>query len=214
MTNDPSPLQTTPPPTIAPWSADALPTAIARYLRAFQGEFDVREVASELPYCGPPSAQFRRSQHDGERIARFHRFATRRRTVFWEPRRHAILNPLTADLLAAAQALGGRLHARGSSAGPFGFHAGGCDVWVELLDGGVGVEVEITEHQTTNLVHAAQRTTILGAAAFRALTRTLGFEHVRRRLPGEAVRPDLATVDRNCNDLLAAHARAESPPSV
>jgi hypothetical protein len=63
-------------------------------------------------------------------------------------------------------------------------------------------------------VHAAQRATILGAAAFRALTRTLGFEHVRRRLPGEAVRPDLATVDRNCNDLLAAHARAEPPPSV
>jgi hypothetical protein len=134
--------------------------------------------------------------------------------VFWEPRRQGILSSLTADLLAAAQALGGRLHVRVSPGSPGGFHAEGGDVWVELLDGGVGVEVEISEHQTTNRVHAAQRTTILGAGAFRALTRTLGFDHVRRRLPGEAYRPDLATVDRNCSDLLAKHARAEPPSTV
>jgi hypothetical protein len=79
-TNEPPP-----PPTLEPWSADAAPTT----------------VASDLPHSGPTSARLQRSQHDGETIARFHRFATRRRTVFREARRHAILNPLAADLLAA-----------------------------------------------------------------------------------------------------------------
>ena len=76
-------------------------------------------------------------------------------------------------------------------------------MWIALLDGGVGVEVHLCEHPTTNRVQAAQRTTVHGNAAFRAVTRAMGFDHHARRLPGEALLPDFVSLDRELSERLA-----------
>lgn len=184
------------PHTVAPWDPKCPPEIVRRYIRAFEGEFDTEYLSCGMPYGGPVSARFRRSKTSASDRSGFHRFTNQHPTVIWEPRSHRIINPLTADLLAAAQALGGMVSLRGSAAGPFGIHAAGRDIWVGLLDGGVGVEVTVWERQTTNRVGAAQRTTILGVSALRLLTRSLGFEHLPRRLHGEHARPELDGIDR------------------
>ncbi len=182
---------------LEPWCPNSMPDAVRRYVRPFRVEFDMWEVGSDLPYSGPASALFRRSS--GRRTDRsgFHRFAKLKSWHgLWEPRDQDILTAVTADLLATAHALGGRLCFQSSPSGPGGVHAEADDVWVALLDGGVGVEIELREHQTTNRVTARQRSTIRGAAVYRAVTRAMGFDHMRRRLPGEAALPDLDQLDQ------------------
>lgn len=185
------------PQIVAPWNTQNPPEAVSCYTNPFELEFSVEDLCSEVPYRGPVSGKFRRSATSELDRSGFHRFTNRHPTVIWEPRSHQIINPLTADLLAAAEALGGELHRRGSPAGPFGIHASGTDVWIGLCDGGVGVEVNVWESETTNRVFARQRTTIHGAAAFRMLTRALGFDHMPRKLHGENARPDLEAIDRD-----------------
>jgi hypothetical protein len=182
---------------LEPWSSCEMPEAVRRYVRPYRIEFDTTELDSELPYSGPASAVLRRSTCRSADRSGFHRFANLKEwDALWEPRSHAPLSAITADLLATAHALGGRLCYRNSPGGPGGFHVEGDDVWIALLDGGIGVEVELYEHQTTNRVSARQRTTIRGSATYRAVTRAMGFDHVHRRLPGETALPDLEDLDQ------------------
>jgi hypothetical protein len=107
----------------------------------------------------------------------------------WAPRRNHFPNCLTADLFAAGDLLGGKQESKFSSAMPFGLGADSGAVWVSLLDGGVGVEVVMWEHEYTNRIHGRQRTTVRGPTAYRALLELLGFDWIDRRLVGEKIRP-------------------------
>jgi hypothetical protein len=186
------------------WSPKRMPDAVARYERAFSWELDTSFLRSGLPYSGCVRARLRRRAAVPKGPG-FHRFAQLHDWVgLWEPRRHTPVCPLTADLLATAHALGGRLCFRHSPGGPGGYHAEVHEVWIALHDGGVGVEVRLCEHPTTNRVRAAQRATIRGNAAFRAVTRAMGFDHLARRLPGEASPPDFEAIDRDVTERLAA----------
>jgi hypothetical protein len=192
---------------VAPWKSTEPPAVIRRYIRAFEGEFDSDDLESSVPYRGSVREVFRRSTKVPAAGA-FHRFNSLHWWPdYWAPKRDPILHTLTADLLWAAVCLGGRLCYEGSPAGPGGAHASGNDLWVALLDGGVGIEVLVYEHETTNRVSASQRTTIRGNAAFRAVTRSLGFDHLPRKLLGEHARPDFQSLDRDLAECLASTSR-------
>jgi hypothetical protein len=195
---------------VRPWSWNDQPDPVRRYACAFRGEFDVSDLRSCIPYAGPVRACLRRSTA-GRDSSGFHRFIDLRPWLDrWEPRDRSIICSFTADLLHAAYALGGRCCYDGSDGAPGGFRPEIGVVWVALLDGGVGVEVRLDEHQTTNRVMASERTTIRGTAAMRAITRALGFDHLPRRLPGEDGRPDFDAIDRWVAERIA-HAR---PPTT
>jgi hypothetical protein len=85
-------------------------------------------------------------------------------------------------------------------------------LWVALLDGGVGIEGLVHEHRTTNHVSASQRTTIRGNAAFRAVTRSLGFDHLPRKLSGELALPDVQALDLDLAQRLAGSDCERTPP--
>lgn len=192
---------------IAPWKSSERPEAIRRYIRAFEGEFDSRSLESCVPYRGNVSEVFRRSTKVPTAGA-FHRFNSLHWwPCYWAPKCDPILHSLSADLLWAAVCLGGRLCYEGSPAGPGSANASGNDLWIALLDGGVGVEVLVYEHQMTNRVSASQRTTIRGNAAFRAVTRSLGFDHIPSKLLGEAERPDFQSLDLDLAQRLASTGR-------
>lgn len=187
-----------------PWSPKRKPDAVVRYERALTWEVDASYLRSGLPYSGCVRARMRRLTKVPEGPG-FHRFGRLAEWVgLWEPRRHEPVCPFTADLLVVAHALGGRLCFDHSPSGPGGYHAEVNQVWIALLDGGVGVEVRLCEHPTTNRVRAAQRATVRGNAAFRAVTRAMGFDHLARRLPGEAVLPGFDSLDREIAERRAA----------
>lgn len=121
----------------------------------------------------------------------------------WTMRADRELNDLTADLLAAADALGGKLEKESSSSSPGGIGVDSGTVWVAFLDGGVGVEVVLCEDEYTNRVKALQRTTIRGPRAYRALLELLGFDWINRRLTGETTTPSHRELIQLVNDLLA-----------
>jgi hypothetical protein len=112
----------------------------------------------------------------------------------------------------AAVRVGGRLCSRGSPAGSGSVNASRKDLWVALLDGGVGIEGLVHEHHTTNHVSASQRTTIRGNAAFRAVTRSLGFDHLPRKLSGELALPDVQALDLDLAQRLAGSDCERTPP--
>jgi len=166
------------------WDPENPPRSVAKYLSAFMGEFDqVTEVASDFPYDGKASSAFRkiRTPEQNKWYTRFDGLGE----GCWAPKRDGILNNLTADLLAAAEFLGAEMHTRGSSALPGGIGADGRFIWMKLLDGGVGVDVLVSEHEYTNRVSGFQRTTIRGPKAYRVLCEFLGFDAPSRKLPGE-----------------------------
>ena len=169
------------------WTHDALPTGVCNYLDAYCGEFSTDHIRSGYPYSGPAKNHFRRiSRSETDRC--FERFDGHGAGC-WTLRRNDPQNDLTADLLAAAEILGGEPQSKHSSAG---FGGGGVDsgnIWIDLLDGGVGVQVILTEHATSNRVAISQSTTIRGAAAYRALLQLLGFDWLQRKLKEESVRP-------------------------
>jgi hypothetical protein len=144
-------------------------------------------MESNYPYHGPASSSFRRLTRvdPRETYDRFEAFGI----GCWTLRRDKILNDLTADLLAAADFLRGAMKSNASSAGPGGMGVDSSKVWVSFLDGGVGVEVQLYEHERTNRVSGTQRTTIRGAKAYRALLEVLGFDWINRKLEGEAEKP-------------------------
>ena len=187
------------------WNQKALTPSVSKYIRAYRGEFDADSIESEFLYRGPASAAFRRLTKIDPSEG-FDRFEGRG-SGLWTLRNDRILNPLTADLLAAADTLGGELETKSSSAFPGGIGADSRNVWVTLLDGGVGVEVVLWELQTTNRVKARQRTTIRGPKAYRVLLELLGFDRISRKLHGESVIPPHDEIMRLTNALSVKGAR-------
>jgi hypothetical protein len=170
------------------WKPENPPRSVDKYMSAFMGEFSqVEDLESDFPYEGKASSTFRqiRTPEQNKWFTRFEGLGE----GCWVPKRDSILNNLTADLLAAAEFLGGEMHTQGSSALPGGIGADGRFIWMKLLDGGVGVEVLVSEHEYTNRVSGFQRTTIRGAKAYRALCEFLGFDSPSRKLPGEGSVP-------------------------
>ena len=91
---------------------------------------------------------------------------------------------------AATVALGGQLAKKWPLFHPDG--SGVVDirrVWAALLDGGVGVSVELYQDESTNQIQARQRTTIIGPTVYRAVLELLGFDWINRKLSGEEVKP-------------------------
>jgi len=178
------------------WQRSKPSQAVQRYIGAYLGEFDTGGLCCQLPYRGAVSGLICGRKDGTDQRGAFHRFSTLRPwTVYWEPRRQGIINNFTADLLHTASCLGGRLCYEGSPAGPGGIHAEGNDLWIGFEDGGVGVEVSVVEHHNTNRLSASQRTTIRGAHVLRLVTRAMGFDHIPRKLTGEAVAPSAQSMD-------------------
>ena len=180
------------------WTQNSLTPSVRKYIDAFGGEFSAEFMESEFPYRGRSSDAFRRitkvdpSEHDERFEGRGH--------GCWALKRDHILNPLTADLLAAADVMGGK--AETDSASTFRSHVEWGKVWVSFLDGGVGVEVVLSEHETTNRVHASQHTTIRGPRAYRTLLEFLGFDWIKRRLQWENATPSHEEIREQVGQLL------------
>lgn len=183
------------------WQPKSPSPGISEYIESFGGEFYDKGFESHYPYNGKASAVFRRMVKI-EEFEASERFEGKG-TGCWALREDSILNDMTADLIAAAEILGGILSAHGGSSFPGGIGAESSTIWVDVLDGGVGVKVVMWEHECTNQVDARQRTTIRGPKAYRALLELLGFDWINRRLPGEAVTPSHREIINIVNDLLA-----------
>jgi hypothetical protein len=182
------------------WLHEAPTISVDRYIDAHRGEFSTNRMVSRYPYHGPPSALFRRLTRIPAHEA-YDRFEAHGMGC-WTLKRDGILNDLTADLLAAADFLRGKVQADGSCSGPGGIGLDSSKVWVAFLDGGIGVEVQLYEHQSTNRVSGTQRTTIRGAKAYRALLELLGFDWINRKLEGEVKKPDRAEIAQLVEDAI------------
>jgi hypothetical protein len=177
-----------------------LTPSVSKYFRTYRGEFRTNWMQSDYPYGRKAHQTFRQVLYMGSYEAS-QRFEGKG-IGCWALRSDRILNNLTADLLAAAEALGGHLETKSSSSLPGGIGANSGMVWVALLDGGVGVEVELCEHEYTNRMQASQRTTIRGPRAYRALLELLGFDWINRKLTGESATPRHQEFIQLVNDLL------------
>jgi hypothetical protein len=174
------------------WLHEAPSPSVDKYIDAHRGEFNTDWIESGYPYVGPAASCFRRltkinpcevyDRFEGQGIG------------CWTLKRDKILNELTADLLAAGDFLKGKMKTDSVSSAPGGIGAESSKVWVSFLDGGVGVEVLLCEHERTNRVQGTQRTTIRGPKAYRALLELLGFDWINRKLEGEAIKPDRAEI--------------------
>ena len=183
------------------WSQKSPTPSVSEYFDTYMGEFSTDWIDSCYPYGAKASAAFRQVLKMGEYEAS-QRFEGKGNGC-WALRSDGILNDLTADVLAAAEALGGKLETASSSSMPGGIGADSGTVWVSILDGGVGVEVVLCEHEYTNRMEAHQRTTIRGPRAYRALLELLGFDWINRRLTGEPATPSHQEFIQLVNDLLA-----------
>jgi hypothetical protein len=183
------------------WRREFLLTSVQSYLAAFKGEFDTTGIDSGFPY------RQRQASMDFRRITRMNAWEASERFEdkgkgCWGLHDDDIVNGITADLLAAAELLGGRIENRRLSGSPGGI---GCDttaLWISLLDGGVGVFVSLGQDEETNEMEAHQRTTIRGARAYRALLELLGYAWISRQLEDEVVKPSHEEVQRWVQDLL------------
>ena len=186
------------------WSQKSLTAGVSKYFDAYMGEFDTAQIESDYPYRGRASDVFRwvtEADYSGGSFGG-------NGAGCWVLRRDHSLNNFTADLLAAADTLGGKLEIDNSSALPGGFGADSSRIWTSLLDGGVGVSIELKEHQSTNRVHAKHRTTICGPRAYRVLLELLGFDWINRKLYGETARAMHEEIIGQVKDLLAREVRA------
>lgn len=165
------------------WRRNELPRSVRAYFDAHRGEFSLSRVISKYPYSGNPWVKFRELT-EINRYAGFHRFEGRGAGC-WELVHDKIRNPRTTDLLAAAELLMGDMTRSATSGLPGGIGVDTRQVWVECLDGGVGVEVQIGEDEYTNRPEGWQRTTIRGPLAFRCLLELLGFDWIDGKLTGE-----------------------------
>ena len=183
------------------WSQNLPSPSVSRYFNTYKGEFYTDEIESNYPYTGKPSWAFRQvlKMDDYETSQRFEG----KGDGCWALQSDRILNNLTADLLAAADALGSNPETESLSSMPMGIGAEYGTVWVALLDGGVGVKVVLCENEYTNRMEARQRTTIRGPRAYRALLELLGFDWINRKLTGEQVTPRHEEIIDLVNALLA-----------
>jgi len=182
------------------WFHESLTPSVDKYIDAHRGEFDTEWIESGYPYDGPAASCFRRltkiNPYEG-----YDRFEGQG-IGCWTLKRDKILNGLTADLLAAGDFLKGRMKSDSVSGAPGGIGADSSKVWVSFLDGGVGIEVLLCEHERTNRVQGTQRTTIRGPKAYRALLELLGFDWINRKLEGEAVKPSHEEIKRLVDERL------------
>ena len=182
------------------WSQKSLTPSVGAYFDSYRGEFSTNSIRSHYPYEGKALATFRQ-------VMKMDKYEASQRfegkgAGCWTMRADRELNDLTADLLAAADALGGKLEKASSSSSPGGIGVDAGTVWVAFLGGGVGVEVVLCEDEYTNRVKALQRTTIRGPRAYRALLELLGFDWINRRLTGEPATPSHQEFIQLVNDLL------------
>lgn len=184
------------------WTHTAPTRGVERYLSAHRGEFRLRGMKSRSPYSGDAVRSFRElrevNPYEG-----YHRFAKGAGEGCWMLIKDKIRNNLTADLLAAAEALSGQVatNATYGPAGGYGVDTG--EVWVGLLDGGVGVEVHVGQDDETGRPEGWQRTTIRGPKAYRCLLELLGFNFINEKLTGESLTPSHREIIDMVIDLLA-----------
>jgi hypothetical protein len=183
------------------WTHTAPTRGVERYLSAHRGEFRLRGMKSRSPYSGDAVRSFRElrevNPYEG-----YHRFAKGAGEGCWMLIKDKIRNNLTADLLAAAEALSGQVatNATYGPAGGYGVDTG--EVWVGLLDGGVGVEVHVGQDDETGRPEGWQRTTIRGPKAYRCLLELLGFDWIDEKLNGEEYAPTRGEILEEVNRLL------------
>lgn len=183
------------------WTPDDPPPGVRAYIRAHY-EFDWNLISSDYPYEGVRwSDRFKSSP-------RCDRYGIPKPTLGhgWRPRRDHILNNLTADLIAAAELLGVGAEIETAGGWPGGLGAEGVVVSIPLLDGELSVAFTMSEHQTTNRVHAWQVTLVTGPLALRALVELLGFSPPGRRLRGEARAPGQKSIAEEVGKRLEAAA--------
>ena len=186
------------------WTHENQTPSVESYFDAHQGEFYVEGVKSAYPYRGFEW------EHEFEELENidpsegYHRFEGRG-SGCWVLCEDEIENSLTADLLAAADLLGGAGEAGGIHGPPGGFGIDQQGVWVGLLDGGVGVEVHIGQDEYTNAPEGWQRTTIRGALALRCLLQFLGFDWINGKLESEVAIPEQEEVKKLVEDLLTTN---------
>jgi hypothetical protein len=158
-------------------------------------------MKSRFPYSGDAVRSFRElreiNPYEG-----YHRFAKGAAEGCWTLIKDKIRNNLTADLLAAAEVLFGQVatNATYGPAGGYGVDTG--EVWVGLLDGGVGVEVHVGQDDETGRPEGWQRTTIRGPKAYRCLLELLGFDWIDEKLNGEEYAPTRGEILEEVNRLL------------
>lgn len=186
------------------WSQTSPTPSVVAYFGTHRGEFNTRWIQSGYPHKGKASASFRlvTKIDEWDDTERFEG----KGNGCWALRPDRGLNTMTADLLAAADTLGGQSETKSYSAAPGGMGADSGTVWVALLDGGVGVDVALRQHQSTNRLQVRQHTTIRGPRAYRALLELLGFDWIKRKLTGEQVKPNHEEFIQLVNELLAKRA--------
>ncbi len=181
------------------WRDKSIPKSVDSYKDAFAGEINFY-VDSQYPYQGPPSRRFKQIK---PKPVDNTSASSEQPMGKWALNSDRAPNSLTADLLAAAEALGGKPDMGGLS--------GVCSAdsnWlqIQLLDGGVFVHVTLSEHPTTNRVSADQRTRVRGSKCYRTLLELLGFDQPPIKLPGELVVPKIEEIVDQVSDLLIAKA--------
>lgn len=183
------------------WTHESPTPSVKRYLSLHRGEFDTDLIESGFPYSGKASGRFRRFIPESEWT--FFDMFKGRGEGCWVLRRDGILNDLSADLLAAADYLKGSSSSSSISGMPGGIGVESGKVWVGLLDGGVGVELHVSEHERTNRVSGSQRTTIRGPMAYRVLLEFLGFDYSSRKLYCETKAPSRSEIQATIGKLLS-----------
>jgi len=183
------------------WTPINTTPSVNRYLNYYGNEFATDFIKPNYPYEGPASKTFRKiSNLDYSRD--WERRLEEMGNGCWAVRRDEMLNPLTADLLAAADLLGGVQHRNSSSAAYGGMGVDESIQCVYLLDGGVGVVIRFYEDDRTNSVEASEQTTIRGPRTYRVLTELLGFDWINRKLPEEDKRPTHEEIQEQVRSLL------------
>ncbi len=165
---------------ISLWAKESSTQSVKQYIDGTSAEFPYFSFKSLFPYQGLPSSEFCFIRDVKKQFPHF-RFSFKH-VGGWKLRRDSFQNNVTADILAAADLLGGKLK---SDSGAYMSGLEQDDIFVPLLDGGVTVYVRIVEHGVTNNLRGYQGTFIWGTLAYRALTTFLGFDWSQRRLAGE-----------------------------
>ncbi len=181
------------------WRDKSIPKSVHSYIDAFSGEIDFYSD-SAYPYQGPPSKRFKQIK---PKLVDNAPASNEQPIGKWALKSDRAPNSLTADLLAAAEALGGKPDAGGLSS------MGAADsnwLQIQLVDGGVFVHVTLSEHPTTNRVSANQRTRVRGSRCYRLLLELLGFDQPPIKLPGEVTVPKIEEIVDQVSDLLIATA--------
>jgi hypothetical protein len=185
------------------WTKESPTPSVKQYIDGTSAEFPYFSFESLFPYQGLASSKFRFIRDVKEQFPYF-RFSFKH-AGGWKLRRDRFQNNVTADILAAADLLGGKPKSE-SSAYMSGLEQD--DIFIPLLDGGVTVYVRIVEHGVTCNLSGYQGTFIWGTQAYRALTTFLGFDWSPRRLSGEMQMPQARQVWDTVDGLLSTdHAK-------